>query len=214
MRTASIALAAAFALCALSSVAAANGLPRPNYNPREAAKDYAKSIFGAMGKVTVASKPVLSTGTVNPVIAYRVKVAGQNDQAVIVHGGFAGYTATGVATIKDVKVRGGQTVQLPSTGNDALILRTRGKSTSFQELANVSTLAESATKTTRTAAFQPVFPNDWCGTPVPGAVRPMIYPGPSGNVTSQIGVTHPQRGQDIVKQPFTRMVIMAGNGPQ
>jgi hypothetical protein len=200
----------AFAVVALLTTSAwADILPRPNiYSARSVAKQYAKQRYGHQGTVSVAKTPLLKTGNVNPLMAYGVSVNGrQLPEAVMVRGGFAGYTASGIADVHYIATRGTQTKSLGTTMNDAVILRSRAKGAAITAVSNLSKIGEAKKGKTLSAAFTPNWPRT-CGTPVPGQVQPQVFPGPASHVDTSALVSS-NRGQTTVQKGFGRFVIMA-----
>lgn len=200
----------AFAVVALLTTSAWADIIPPSYSARAVAKQYAQQRYGHQGTVSVAKRPLFKTGNVNPLMAYGVNVNGQKlPEAVLVRGGFAGYTASGVADVHYVATRGTQTKNLGNTMNDAVILRSRAKGASITAVSNLTKIGEAKKGKTLSAAFSPQWPpHDWCGTPVPGQPRPQIFPGPASHVDTSALVSS-NRGQTTVQKGFNRFVIMA-----
>ena len=188
-------------------------VPPSPYSPRAVAAAYARSHYGHQGSVSVAKRPLLDTGNVNPLKAYGVSVNGKRlREAVLVRGGFAGYTASGTADVHYVATKGIKAKDLGSTFNEAVILRTRAKGASITAVSNLSKVAEGMSRGTLSAALRPNWPRT-CGTPVPGQeIRPQVFPGPASNVVGTAKVST-SRGQTTVTKGFNRFVIMAA-GPQ
>ena len=207
-------------------------IPNPNmprYSPRKAAQQYAQQRFGRQGRVKVARRPLLDTRGVNPLKAYGVSVNGRRlKEAVLVRGGFAGYTAQGIADVHYVKPKANSnTKHLGSTGNNAMIIRTKGRSSAIEPRCNLTKVGEGYARGTRSAALQvswpmrppvirpPMPPVRPPRPPVieplpihPFPVQPMVYPGPSGNARGTAVVSNGSK-QTTVTKDFHRFVIMA-----
>ncbi len=202
----------------------------PGYSPRKAAKQYAQRRYAGQGRVKIARRPLLDTRGVNPLKAYGVSVNGRRlKEAVLVRGGFAGYTAQGIADVHYVKPRaGGANKHLGSTGNSSIIVRTKGRSSTIEAQSNLTKVGEGYARGVKSAALNvqwplrppvirpPLPPVRPPRPPVieplpihPFPVQPMVYPGPSGNARGTAVVSNGSK-QATVTKDFHRMVIMAG----
>jgi hypothetical protein len=197
-------------------VAASAQAQTVSYNARAAAKAYAQQRFQSQypgAQISVARRPLLSDGQVNGVQAYGVNVKKpgkhwrQLKQAVMMRGGFAGWSPSGVADVHYIKTpRSNRTRKLAPSFNSQVIYRTPDSNTIGGTRA-LEQVASGVARGKRSVAFSAQF-ND--SVYVPGMPRPLVFPGPSGSTSTQAKITAPSGNATTVNKDFHRFVIMNG----
>jgi hypothetical protein len=204
-------------------VAASAQAQTVSYNARAAAKAFAQQSLRYQypgAKISVARRPLLSDGQVNGVQAYGINIKKpgkhwqQLKQAVLMRGGFAGWSGTGIADVHYVKTpRENRTRKLkPGFDHQNVIYRTPS-SNSITGTRKLQQLASGVARGKRSVAFAAQFGDS---VHIPGMPRPMIFPGPSGSTSTQAKVTAPSGMTTTVQKDFHRIVIMnaGANNPQ